>query len=291
MTAVTDYAGQRPLMFSIAYRMTGSAVEAEDIVQDAYLRMIRDGRTVINADAWATTVTTRLAIDHLRSARVRREQYVGEWLPEPLLTDTVADPAETLDRRETMSVAFLHVLERLSPTERAAFVLREAFGYDYDRIAEVIAKTPENCRQLVTRARARLGDDAPRYTAEPAAVADLVERFFAACENGDLAGLERLLTEDVQFHGDGGGVIPAVARAVSGRVQVARFVKGLMRRVHKEGLAFRPSTVNGGPGAVVLAPDGSIYAVLSLHIVDGSVAGLYNVLNPAKLSHLAAPLQ
>ncbi|HEY2795862.1 MAG TPA: sigma-70 family RNA polymerase sigma factor, partial [Micromonosporaceae bacterium] len=119
-----DYAGQRPLMFSIAYRMTGSVVEAEDIVQDAYLRMIRDGRTVINADAWATTVTTRLAIDHLRSARVRREQYVGEWLPEPLLTDTVADPAETLDRRETMSVAFLHVLERLSPTERAAFVLR-----------------------------------------------------------------------------------------------------------------------------------------------------------------------
>lgn len=287
MTGVTiDYAGQRPLMFAIAYRMTGSVAEAEDIVQDAYLRMLRSAEPAVNPDAFATTVTTRLAIDYLRSARVRRELYVGEWLPEPRLGAALDDPAEMVDRHETVSVAFLTVLERLSPSERAAFVLREAFGYAYEQIASVIGKTPENCRQLVTRARARIGEDQPRFEASAEARDALAERFLAACRDGDLAGLERLLAEDVKFHGDGGGKAPAVARPVSGRVKVARFLLGLMRRADKDGASVLPAVVNGGPGLTVSGPDGALFSVLALHITDGMVAGLYNVLNPDKLQHL-----
>jgi RNA polymerase sigma-70 factor (TIGR02957 family) len=281
-----DYASQRPLMFAVAYRMTGSVVEAEDIAQDAYLRIMRSEAVAVNADAYVTTVTTRLAIDHLRSARVRREQYVGHWLPEPRLGHSLADPAEVVDQHETVSIAFLAVLERLSPSERAAFVLREAFDYSYEQIADVIGKTPDNCRQLVTRARARIGTDAPRFEASPAVRDELTARFFAACRDGDLAGLERLLAQDVRFVGDGGGKAPALAHPVQGRLQVARFVLGLIRRAGKEGASLRPAMVNGQPGATVHTPDGALYSVLSLHIADGQVVGLYNMLNPDKLLHL-----
>jgi len=279
----------RPLMFSIAYRMTGSVVEAEDITQDALVRMLRDETPVANADAFATTVTTRLAIDHLRSARVRRESYVGEWLPEPRVgdADPSTDPAAAVDRDETLSTALLYVLERLSPTERAAFVLREAFDYPYERIAEVIGRTPDNCRQLVTRARARLGEDRPRYEASIDRRDELAERFFAAGRRGDLAGLEKLLAEDVVFRGDGGGKAPALARAVSGAQRVARFILGLFRQVAKQGIVLEPTVVNGGPGAVARNADGTVAAVLSLHIVDGHIAGVYNVLNPDKLGHVS----
>jgi RNA polymerase sigma-70 factor (ECF subfamily) len=274
-------------MFAIAYRMTGSVAEAEDIVQDAYLRMLRSAEPAVNPDALATTVTTRLAIDHLRSARLRREQYVGQWLPEPLLGE-VNDPADVVEHDATVSIAFLTVLERLSPPERAAFVLREAFGYPYERIASIIGKTPDNCRQLVTRARARIGADQPRFEANLAQRDALVAQFFAACREGDLAGLERLLAEDVAFRGDGGGKAPAVGRPVTGRVQVARFLVGLLRRGAREGVTVEPAIVNGGPGIIARDPDGVLFSVLSMDIAGGVVTGLYNMLNPDKLTHLRA---
>ena len=289
---MTDRAAEltrvRPLMFAIAYRMTGSVTEAEDITQDALVRMLRDDTPVANPDAFATTVTTRLAIDHLRSARVRRESYVGEWLPEPRLTEPnpAVDPAAAVDRDETLSTAFLYVLERLSPTERAAFVLREAFDYPYERIAEVIGRTPDNCRQLVTRARARLGEDRPRFEASLARRDALAERFFAACRDGDLDGLEKLLADDVVFHGDGGGKVPALARAATGATRVARFILGLVRQIAAQNIALEPATVNGEPGAVARSADGTVAAVLSLHIVDDRIAAFFNVLNPDKLGHL-----
>jgi RNA polymerase sigma-70 factor (ECF subfamily) len=276
-------------MFAIAYRMTGSVSEAEDIAQDALVRMLREDTPVANPDAFATTVATRLAIDHLRSARVRRESYVGEWLPEPRVAEPnpALDPAAAVDRDETLSIAFLYVLERLSPTERAAFVLREAFDYPYERIAEVIGRSPDNCRQLVTRARARLGEDRPRFSASVEQRDALAERFFAACREGDMDGLEKLLADDVAFHGDGGGKIPALARPATGATRVARFILGLVRQIAAQGIALEPALVNGEPGAVARAADGTVAAVLCLHIVDDRVAAVFNVLNPDKLGHVA----
>jgi RNA polymerase sigma-70 factor (ECF subfamily) len=192
-----------------------------------------------------------------------------------------------VDRDETLSTAFLYVLERLSPTERAAFVLREAFDYPYERIAEVIGRTPDNCRQLVTRARARLGDDRPRFEASIERRDALAERFFAACREGDLDGLEKLLADDVVFHGDGGGKIPALAHPATGATRVARFILGLVRQIAAQGIALEPTLVNGEPGAIARAADGNVAAVLSLHIVDDHIAGVYNVLNPDKLGHVA----
>jgi RNA polymerase sigma-70 factor (ECF subfamily) len=284
MTDVTvGYATQRPLMFAIAYRMTGSVTEAEDIVQDALVRLLRDRTDVANLDAFATTITTRLAIDHLRSARVRREAYVGQWLPEPALS---VDPADVVDRHESLSMAMLVLLERLSPAERAAFVLREAFGYPYDQIAEIIGRSPDSTRQLVARARARIADDRPRFEPSSQAHADLARRFLAACQDGDFEALEALLATDVKFHGDGGGKAPALARPVDGSKQVARFLLGLFRRAAKEGARLEPSTVNGQPGAKIYAADGMLLSVLALQIADGQVVALYNVLNPDKLHHL-----
>jgi RNA polymerase sigma-70 factor (ECF subfamily) len=276
-------------MFAIAYRMTGSVSEAEDITQDALVRMLREDTVVANPDAFATTVATRLAIDHLRSARVRRESYVGEWLPEPRVAepDPAVDPAAALDRDETLSIAFLYVLERLSPTERAAFVLREAFDYPYERIAEVIGRTPDNCRQLVTRARARLGEDRPRFEASVERRDALAGRFFAACREGDLDGLEKLLADDVTFRGDGGGKIAALAHPATGATRVARFILGLVRQTAAQGIALEPVLVNGEPGAVARAADGTVAAVLCLHIVDDRIAAVFNVLNPDKLGHVA----
>lgn len=278
----------RPLMFSIAYRMLGSVVEAEDVTQEAFLRLHRDTTEAASPEAYAATVTTRLAIDHLRSARVRRERYVGSWLPEPLLsTGPESDPAVRAESDDFLSVAFLAVLERLSPVQRAVFLLREVFEYDYDRIAAIVGKSPQNCRQILARARTRIEQARPRFAASYADRNALAERFFAACRDGDLAGLERLLAEDVEFHGDGGGKAPAVRRPVVGRVQVARFVLGLVRQARHNALRVEPVTVNGQPGARVLDVDGHIVSVLALDVAAGQIRGLYNMLNPDKLRHLS----
>ena len=220
-------------MFSIAYRMLGSVSEAEDVVQDAFLRMhrtVQDGTLIESPEAYATTVTTRLAIDALRSARKRREQYVGPWLPEPLLTSNPLlarddDPAAWVELTETLSTAFLVVLETLSPVERAVFLLRDVFGYGYDEVAVVVERTEANCRQLMARARRSLDAGRPRFDPSPELRDELARRFFAACADGDVESLEHLLAEDVMFYGD--GKAPAVRKPINGLVQVARFLANL----------------------------------------------------------------
>jgi RNA polymerase sigma-70 factor (TIGR02957 family) len=277
----------RPLIFSVAYRMLGSVTEAEDITQEALLRMHRERDRISSAEAFAVTVTTRLAIDQLRSARVRREQYVGPWLPEPLLsTGEDADPAVRVETDETLTTAFLMVLETLSPTERAVFLLHEVFQYGYDDIAAIVGKTVPNCRQIFARARAHVDERKPRFQVSTQRRTALAERFFAACRDGDLAGLERLLAADVVFYGDGGGKAQAVTKPVRGRVQVARFMLGLMRQAATHRLRFEPVPVNGQPGARLIGAGGAVLAVLTLQVADDQVQLLHNVLNPDKLRHL-----
>ncbi|MBM7790732.1 RNA polymerase sigma-70 factor [Tenggerimyces flavus] len=278
----------RPLMFSIAYRMLGSVAEAEDIVQEAFLRLVRSQpHEVESPEAYATTVTTRLAIDHLRSARVRREQYVGAWLPEPLLdTSAMGDPAAHAETADTVSLAFLVLLESLTPVERAVFLLREVFGYDYDRIAAIVEKTEANCRQIFVRAQRRLASGESRFEASPARRDELARQFFAAAESGDIAGLERMLAEDVAFVGDGGGKAPALATPAVGRTRVARFVLGIFRTAKSLSGRIEPTLVNGHPGARIVDADGNLAAVLALQIADGQIVGFQNVLNPDKLAHL-----
>ncbi|TDE08967.1 RNA polymerase sigma-70 factor [Jiangella asiatica] len=293
MGTVTDLAVShdrlRPLMFSIAYRMLGSVSEAEDVVQEAFLRMHRSASAAAAApvrspDAYATTVTTRLAIDALRSARRRREQYVGPWLPEPLLTSD-DDPAGQAESAETLSTAFLVVLETLSPVERAVFLLREVFGYGYDEIAAVVERSEANCRQLLVRAKRRIDERRPRFEPSPERRDALAKRFLAAVRDGEVAALERMLAEDVEFQGDGGGKAAAVRKPITGALQVARFLANLGRQGAQIGAVLEPVTVNGQPGMKVSAP-GGVIGVLSLTIVDGHVQGVHNLINPDKLHHL-----
>jgi RNA polymerase sigma-70 factor (TIGR02957 family) len=278
----------RPLMFSIAYRMLGSVAEAEDITQEAFLRMHRDATTARSPEAYAATVTTRLAIDHLRSARVRRERYVGSWLPEPLVaTGVELDPAARAELADSLSLAFLAVLERLTPVERAVFLLREVFEYGYDEIGPIVGKTPQNCRQILVRARAHVDEARPRFAVSPQQRDVLAERFFAACRDGDVAGLERLLAEDVKFYGDGGGKAPAVRKPVTGRLQVARFLLGLVRQARTHRLTIEPVPVNGQPGARVRDEQGRTLSVFALDIAGDHIRAVHNVLNPDKLRHLS----
>lgn len=278
----------RPLMFSVAYRMLGSVSEAEDVVQEAFLRMHRASQSGTHADnpeAYATTVTTRLAIDALRSARHRREQYVGPWLPEPLLA-TDDDPARRVEQTESLSTAFLVVLETLSPVERAVFLLREVFGYGYGEIAAIVQRSEANCRQLMTRARKHIEERRPRFEPSRDHRDELARTFFAALDDGDVGALERLLADDVEFQGDGGGITAAVRKPLTGAVQVARFLANLGRTGAQLGATVTPVTVNGQPGARVSDPDGAVIGVLSLTIADGRVVGVHNQINPEKLHHL-----
>src|SRR5918992_1114130 len=215
-TGVADlYEELRPLMFAIAYRMLGSVSDAEDIVQEAFLRFHRETRAGARIDspkAYLSAVTTRLGIDHLRSARVRRESYVGPWLPEPLITDEDAAVTRHAETADTLSMAFLLLLESLSPVERAVFLLREVFDYGYDEIAAIVGKSEVNCRQIAARARQHVEEGRPRFEASRRRREELGQRFFAAAEEGDVQGLVRMLAEDVVVYGDGGGRVPGAAR-------------------------------------------------------------------------------
>ena len=290
----SDYTGYRPLMFSIAYRMTGSVGDSEDIVQEAFLRLtrvLRDGASIASPKAYLATVTTRLAISYLRSARVRRESYVGAWLPEPLMAGHEQDPAEHAEMSDSLSMAFLLLLESLSPTERAVFLLHEVFGYHYREIAEITGKSEPNCRQILTRARhhvdeGRAGVKGPRFEASPEQRDEVARRFFAAAEGGDLAALLDLLAPDVVMVGDGGGKAWAAARPSHGRERVARFVLGLARRGPKMGARLDLAWVNGQPGAVTYDGEGRIINVFALDIADGLVQAIRSVINPDKLHHL-----
>jgi RNA polymerase sigma-70 factor (ECF subfamily) len=287
--SAADYAGFRPLMFSIAYRMTGSVSDSEDIVQEAFLRLtrvLRDGTSIGSPKAYLSTVTTRLAISHLRSARVRRESYVGAWLPEPLLADDEPGPAERAEMSDSLSMAFLVLLESLTPTERAVFLLHEVFGYDYTEIAGITGKSETNCRQILTRARHHVDDGKPRFDASREQRDEVARRFFAAAGGGDLAGLLELLAPDVVMVGDGGGKAWATARPTTGAERVARLVLGLSRRGPKIGVRLEPASVNGQPGAITYDPQDRVVNVFTLDIADGRVQTIRSILNPDKLRHL-----
>jgi RNA polymerase sigma-70 factor (ECF subfamily) len=286
---MTDFAPFRPLVFSIAYRMLGSVAEAEDIAQEALLRAHREtaaGAEVASPKAYITTIGTRLAIDHLRSARVRREQYVGPWLPEPLLVDEDADVARAVERSDSLSMAFLVLLERLAPVERAVFLLREVFDYDYAEIAEVVDKSEDNCRQILVRARRRVDADRPRFEASRDARDALAERFFAAAQEGDVEGLVALLGAEARLTGDGGGKAAAFPKPIEGARAVARALAAIFRRGGTRGMQVQPEQVNGQPGVLLRDAEGAIVAVMALDIAGGAVAGVRSVVNPDKLGHL-----
>jgi len=287
--APEDYAEFRPLMFSIAYRMTGSISDAEDIVQEAFLRLtrvLRDGTIIDSPKAYLATATTRLAISHLRSARVRRESYVGAWLPEPLLIDDEPDPAERAEMSDSLSMAFLVLLESLTPTERAVFLLHEVFGYDYKEIAGITGKSETNCRQILVRARHHVDDGKPRFDASREQREEVARRFFAAAEGGDMTALLELLAPDVVMVGDGGGKAWAIAQPLSGAERVARLLLGLYRRAPKMGVHLEPAWVNGQPGAVSYDGEGRVVNVFVLDIADGQVQTVRSIVNPDKLHHL-----
>jgi len=284
------YSELRPGAFAMAYRMLGSVSEAEDIVQEGLLRLhlaLDDGQPLESPQAYLSTIVTRLAIDELRSARVRRESYVGEWLPEPLITSGDDDPARHAEMADSLSLAFLVVLERLSPEQRAVFLLRDVFDYPYDRIAAILGKSEPATRQIATRARSHVDDERPRYEASRRRRDELAERFFAAAEEGDLETLESLLAQDVALHGDGGGRAPALARALYGTRRVARTVASWIKLGRRAGgLEFRHTEVNGQPGAVITDLDGGLIAVWSLGIAEDRIQSIRSVVNPDKLAHL-----
>ena len=284
-----EYEELRPAAFAIAYRMLGSVAEAEDVVQEALLRVHRSlesGEEIASPRAFTATVTTRLAMDELRSARVRRERYVGEWLPEPVITDGRDDPAEQAVTADSLSLALLVVLETLSPEQRAVLLLRDVFGYDYGEIAGIIGKSEANVRQLAVRARHQVEDRRPRFSATAERRAELAQRFFAAARQGDLAGLESLLAHDVVLVGDGGGKAPSLARAQHGRNRVAQTLANWLRALRRlPDIEIRAAEVNGDPGALFLV-EGRLVAVWALEVVGGQVAGVRAVVNPDKLAHL-----
>jgi RNA polymerase sigma-70 factor (ECF subfamily) len=281
------YEELRPLMFSIAYRMLGSASEAEDIVQEAFLRVHREsgkGTAIESPKAYLSAITTRLSIDHLRSARVRRENYVGTWLPEPIVTDEGPQQAETAD---SLSMAFLVLLESLTPVERAVFLLREVFDYGYDEIASVVGKSEDNCRQIAVRARRQIEAKKPRFEASRKRREELAQRFFDAASKGDTEGLVGLLAADVVAYGDGGGKSPAFPHPLHGRDRVARALVGGTRFAARLGAtAMRLAVINGQPGALLLDREGRPLLAVSLDIADDLVQTVRGVSNPEKLAHL-----
>jgi RNA polymerase sigma-70 factor (ECF subfamily) len=283
------YRELRPLLFSIAYRMVGSVSEAEDLVQEAFLRFHRavsGGEEVASPKAWLSAVTTRLAIDHLRSARARRERYVGAWLPEPLVTSNEPDAAEHAETADSLSLAFLVLLERLSPVQRAVFLLHDVFGYGYDEIARLVDKSEANCRQIAARARRHVEAGRPRFEASRRQRDELARRFFAAMDRGDTEGLVGLLAGDAVLYGDGGGKAPAMTAPVHGAERVARLLLGLTRRGRAVGIGGRLAEVNGHPGLITLDPEGRVLGILALDIVEGRVQTVRSIVNPDKLRHL-----
>jgi RNA polymerase sigma-70 factor (ECF subfamily) len=280
----------RPLSFAIAYRMLGSVAEAEDVVQEALLRLHRSleaGARIASPRAFLATVTTRLAIDELRSARARRERYVGEWLPEPILTEDLEDPARQAEMSDSLSLAMLVVLESLSPEQRAVLLLHDVFDYSYEEIAPIVGKSEVNVRQLATRARRHVEQRRPRFQTSREQRDELAGRFLAAAQQGDLAGLEALLASDVVLTGDGGGKVPALARSLRGRNRVARTLVNWVRiGARIPGASFRQAEVNGAPGALTLDGRGRLISVLALEIAGGEIQSISSVINPDKLAHL-----
>ena len=273
----------RALAFAIAYRMLGSVAEAEDVAQEALLRL-HNADDVQNPQAFITTVTTRLAIDVLRSARVRREAYTGSWLPEPLVEED--DAARRVEDEEAVSLAFLVLLERLTPDERAVLVLRESFDYPFADIAATLDTSEANTRQILSRARRRIEDGRPRFDPDPRERRALAARFLEAARNGDMDGLLALLAPDAVMIGDGGGKARAIPAPLHGAVQIARALRAFGRMAEEWGVSFEPVLVNGQPGFRTADADGRLVNVIAIDVEGGAVKRLQSILNPDKLGHL-----
>lgn len=287
MSTADLYGELRPRAFGIAYQMLGSVSEAEDVVQEAFLRMhqtLQRDEPIASPRAYIATLVTRLAIDQLRSARARRERYVGEWLPEPLVSGPTPD--EHAETAESLSLAFLVLLESLSPQQRAAFLLREVFEYPYPEVAEIVSTDVDSARHLVRRARQHVRARRPRYYASRQQREQLGQRFFAAAGRGDLPALEALLAQDVAMHSDGGGKVPNLTRPVNGRGQVARLLLTAMSILPRIGVHIHTTEVNGQPGAMALDAQDQLVGVIGLDIADGQIQTIHSIVNPDKLQHL-----
>ncbi|WP_282779628.1 RNA polymerase sigma-70 factor [Nocardia sp. CC201C] len=284
---LAEFERQRGRLFALAYRMLGSASEAEDAVQETYLRWEAADRVAIRAaEAWLTTVVVNLCRTWLDSARARRETYVGPWIPEPVRTGAgELGPLESAEQRELVSLAFLTMLERLTPAERAVFVLREAFGYPHREIAEMLELTEANSQQLYRRAAQRVREQRPRFAAAPEQARELLSRFLAAARSGDVAALESLFAADIVSVADGGGKVTAARRPIVGAQRVARYLLGLMAQ-GIEGMEIGVDEVNGAP-AVVVRVAGAVLVVIGIDVADDRIHALRLVLNPDKLAHFA----
>lgn len=286
MGRADDFEELRPLLFAIAYRILGSVSEAEDAVQDTWLRFQEYPTEPASTKAFLSAVVTRISIDVLRSARVRREQYVGDWLPEPLLVDPYEDPARAAELSDSVSTAALLLLERLSPLERAVFVLREVFGFDYPSIANVVGRSEAACRQLAGRARTHMEEGRPRFEADRRAQDELAGRFFDALLEGDMDGLRELLAADVQMVGDAGGKAPAWPNRIYGPDNVARLLVSTLTLLGSIGVTMERHEVNGQPGAILRDRDGRVFNIVALDVLDGRVQQVRSVINPDKLGHV-----
>jgi len=286
MTRAEEFEQLRPLLFSIAYRLLGSVSEAEDAVQETWLRYQASPAQPASAKAFLSAVVTRISIDVLRSARVRREEYVGPWFPEPLLTDPYQDPERSAELADSVSMAALVLLERLSPLERAVFVLREVFAFDFPEIAKAVGRSEAACRQLAVRARRHVDAGRPRFEADRREREKLAAQFFGALREGDVDGLRKLLAADVQLAGDSGGKTPALPRSIIGAEKVARVLTSFFPWLVRIDVTLEPRQVNGQPGAIFRDRDNKVLFTLTLDVLDGQIQAIRSVSNPDKLGHV-----
>ena len=286
MTRISEFEELRPLLFAIAYRLLGSVSEAEDAVQETWLRWEASTTQPASTEAFLSAVVTRISIDVLRSARRRREEYVGAWFPEPLLTDPYEDPQRSAELADSLSMAALLLLERLTPLERAVFVLREVFGFSFPEIASAVGRSEAACRQLAVRARGHMDEGRPRFEADRREREELAGRFFGAFREGDVDGLRELLAADVQMVGDGGGKAPQWARPIVGAEKVARVLAAIVSPLVRIGGVVEPHEVNGQPGAIIRTRDGQVVNILALDILGGRIQTIRSVINPDKLGHV-----
>jgi RNA polymerase sigma-70 factor (ECF subfamily) len=286
MTRTQDFEQLRPLLSAIAYRILGSVTEAEDAVQDTWLRYETSPTEPKSTKAFLSAVVTRISIDVLRSARVRREEYAGPWFPEPLLTDPYQDPERSAELADSVSMAALVLLERLSPLERAVFVLREVFGFGFPEVASAVGRSEVACRQLAVRARRHMDAGRPRFEADRREREELAARFFDALREGDLDGLRELLAADASLVGDSGGKAPQLARAIFGAQKVARVLASIFPRLVRIDVTLEPQEVNGQPGAILRDRDGKVLNAWALDVLDGRIQTIRTVTNPDKLGHV-----
>jgi RNA polymerase sigma-70 factor (ECF subfamily) len=287
---IDPFLEHRPLLFGIAYRMLGSVAEAEDAVQDTFLRwqgVAEKKEEIRSSKAWLVATVTRLSIDRLRSAQRRREQYVGVWLPEPLMATTIDSHNQSGALADSISTAFMVMLETLTPEERAVFILREAFDYDYHEISAIVGKSGASCRQIARRAKEHLSQPGRRRPIDPAQVETLAQQFLSACRDGDVASLMTVLAEDSTLMSDGGGRVRAALRPIQGAERIARFLFGIQKNVPVDA-EFRLENINGGKGILVFSA-GVAIAVLTFSVAGGQIAAIYIISNPDKLRHLNQP--